>query len=307
MTLQQLRYVIAIGKHGSFNSAAKNLHVSPPSISALVKDLESERCVSLFRRTGRGIVWTPEGMEVLKYAHQMIDREEDIKERFRRQRERPPVLFSVSSQHYTFVVDVFTKLENSLDADRYALRLKETLPSTVISDVAKQRSEIGVIYSSDFSEKHIGRLLRENNLSFTPLFSAVPHVFVRREHPLTRKTSLTPEDLAPYPCIVYDQNNDVPPYFAEEIVLSDFKPAKTLYVSDLFSCPFMLERCDAYNIGTGLIPEHRDSGAYAALPLEGQTPMTVGWIGLTNATPSPLGERFVSMLREYCGAAAGSA
>lgn len=301
MTLQQLRYVIAIGKYGSFNNAAKNLHVSQPSISALVKDLEQELHISVFHRTSKGIVWTPEGMELLKYAHQMIDREEYVKERFRQQTARPPVVFSVSSQHYTFVVDIFTKLENSLDADRYVLRLKETLTSTVISDVAKQRSEIGVIYSSEFSEKHIGRLLRESSLSFTPLFSAVPHVFIRRDHPLAKKKSIRTTDLAPYPCIVYDQNDDVPPYFSEEIVLPDFKPAKTLYVSDLFSCVFMMERCDAYNIGTGLIPEHREAGAYAALPLEGQAPMTVGWIGLTNATLSPLGERFISMLRDYSG------
>ena len=299
MTLQQLRYVIGIAKYGSFNSAAKNLFVSQPSISALIKELEEELGITLFRRTGKGVVWTPEGLDLLKYAHRMIDEEEYVKEHFRERTEPPPTLFSVSSQHYSFVVEIFTRLENSLDAAKYILRLRETLTSTVILDVAKQKSEIGVLYSSDFSERYIGKALRENNLAFTPLFSAAPHVFVRAGHPLTKKNRVRPADLEPYPCIVYDQDEGFPPYFSEEIALPDFKPQKVLYVSDLFSCVFMVERCDAYNIGTGLFPAHKDAGAYAAIPIEGQPAMTVGWIGLANAPLSPLGRRFIDMLKDY--------
>ena len=42
MTLQQLKYVIAIADSGSVNSAAKNLYVSQPSLSSAVKELEDE-------------------------------------------------------------------------------------------------------------------------------------------------------------------------------------------------------------------------------------------------------------------------
>ena len=40
MTLQQLKYVIAIADSGSVNSAAKSLYISQPSLSSAVKELE---------------------------------------------------------------------------------------------------------------------------------------------------------------------------------------------------------------------------------------------------------------------------
>ena len=42
MTLQQLRYVIAVADHGSMNEAAKALFISQPSLSGAVKELEKE-------------------------------------------------------------------------------------------------------------------------------------------------------------------------------------------------------------------------------------------------------------------------
>ena len=44
MTLQQLRYVIAVADHGSMNEAAKALFISQPSLSGAVKELEKELC-----------------------------------------------------------------------------------------------------------------------------------------------------------------------------------------------------------------------------------------------------------------------
>ena len=57
MTLQQLRYVIAVADHGSMNEAAKALFISQPSLSGAVKELEKELGFELFLRTSRGISW----------------------------------------------------------------------------------------------------------------------------------------------------------------------------------------------------------------------------------------------------------
>lgn len=48
MTLQQLRYVIAVADHGSMNEAAKALFISQPSLSGAVKELEKELGFELF-------------------------------------------------------------------------------------------------------------------------------------------------------------------------------------------------------------------------------------------------------------------
>ena len=45
MTLQQLRYLIAIAEYGSINAAAQNLYASQSNLSTAIKELEQERCV----------------------------------------------------------------------------------------------------------------------------------------------------------------------------------------------------------------------------------------------------------------------
>ena len=68
MTLQQLKYVIAIADSGSLNAASKNLYISQPSLSGAVKELEEEIGFELFLRSNRGVTVTAKGEEFLNYA-----------------------------------------------------------------------------------------------------------------------------------------------------------------------------------------------------------------------------------------------
>ena len=74
MTLQQIKYVIAIADSGSMNEAAKQLFVSQPSLSGSVKELEKELGFDLFIRSNKGIVITRDGEEFLGYARQVAQR-----------------------------------------------------------------------------------------------------------------------------------------------------------------------------------------------------------------------------------------
>jgi DNA-binding transcriptional LysR family regulator len=303
MTLQQLRYIITIERCGSFSEAAKQLFTTQPNISTLVKELEAELGIIIFLRSKKGITITQEGKEFLAYAYQMTEKEDGIKNHFQSCKEEPVVNFSVSSQHYLFVVDVFTKLEKSLDVKKYALRLKETQTATLIEDVARLRSEIGVLASSKFTEKHISKLLNDNNLMFHPLLSVSPKAFMSKKHPLSGAEQVTLEELNRYPCIVYDQNDDMAFHFSEESVVPDFRPNKTLYISDLLTSIYLMEGCDAFNIGTGLtteliVPIFRRN-MIATVPVHGQSLMTIGWIALKNGDLSSLARFFISMLEAY--------
>lgn len=73
MTLQQLKYAIAIASNKSMNKAAKELFISQPSLSGTIKELENEIGIEIFIRSNRGIVITPEGEEFIGYARQVLD------------------------------------------------------------------------------------------------------------------------------------------------------------------------------------------------------------------------------------------
>ena len=65
MTITQLKYVITVAESNSMNEAAGKLFISQPSLSASIKELESETGIELFRRTNRGITITPDGKEFI--------------------------------------------------------------------------------------------------------------------------------------------------------------------------------------------------------------------------------------------------
>lgn len=82
MTLQQLRYAVAIVDHKSMNKAAAELFITQPGLSHTIKDLENEIHTEIFKRSSKGIVITPEGEEFLGYARQMLDHYRLIEERY---------------------------------------------------------------------------------------------------------------------------------------------------------------------------------------------------------------------------------
>ena len=60
MTIQQLRYAIAVAELGSITEAAKELHLSQPSLSTAIRDLEKEVGIQIFNRNRSGISITTE-------------------------------------------------------------------------------------------------------------------------------------------------------------------------------------------------------------------------------------------------------
>lgn len=81
MTLQQLRYLLAVADNGlNMTSAADRLHTSQPGVSKQLKLLEQELGLSLFVRKGKSLVnLTPEGEEVVKRAARVMREVEGIR------------------------------------------------------------------------------------------------------------------------------------------------------------------------------------------------------------------------------------
>ena len=72
MDLRQLEYVVAIVDHGGFTRAANALHVSQPSLSQGVRNLETELGVELFHRLGRKVVLSAAGEALVEPARQVL-------------------------------------------------------------------------------------------------------------------------------------------------------------------------------------------------------------------------------------------
>ncbi|MFD9944976.1 LysR substrate-binding domain-containing protein [Nonomuraea sp. NPDC050547] len=78
MNLQQLRYVVATAEHRTMTDAARSLYIAQPALSRAIRDLERELGMTLFARSGRGVVVTAQGRRVIKLAREALDAVSEI-------------------------------------------------------------------------------------------------------------------------------------------------------------------------------------------------------------------------------------
>jgi DNA-binding transcriptional LysR family regulator len=81
MELRHLRYFIGIVDAGSMALAGRRLHVSQPTLSRQIRDLEREFGVRLFDRIGRRIVLTAEGQEMAARTRHVLAEAEALRAR----------------------------------------------------------------------------------------------------------------------------------------------------------------------------------------------------------------------------------
>lgn len=295
MTLQQLRYAVEIAEKGSFNEAAKALFISQPSLSNAIKELESELKLTIFVRTGRGAYPSVEGDEFLGYARQVLQQSSLLEEKYLSGKKRKQ-RFSVSTHHYLFAANAFVELVREFGGDEYEFTFRETKTYEVIEDVKSMRSELGIIYLDDFNESVITKLLADNELTFSLLFSAKPHIFIWKNHPLAEKSLITLEELDDYPRVSFEQGTHNSFYFSEEI-LSTRGSKRSIRVSDRAAEVNFMIGLNAYTICTGVFPEYLHGDDIRAVPLDVGDLIRVGVIARKDVTLSPLGETYLSALR----------
>ena len=296
MTLQQLRYIIEVVNSGSINEASKQLFITQPSLSSAIKELETELNIMIFTRTTRGIHLTSEGAEFLSYARQIIEQTQLLEQRYLNAKPSPQI-FSVSTQHYAFAVNAFVQLIRQYGHDEYRFKLRETRTYEIIEDVHNLKSELGILYLNDFNKKIIKKLLKENDLSFHPLFEASPHIFVSSTHPLTTKKKATLSDLDEYPCLTFEQGDYNSFYFSEEI-LSTLSHKKNIEVSDRATLFNLLIGLNGYTISTGIVSADLNGENIVPIPLDVDETICVGWITNTKSLPSKLGKIYIQALKE---------
>lgn len=222
MTLQQLRYMITVAEKGSITEAAKALYISQPSLSGAIKEVEKESGITIFSRCRAGVALTKEGMEFLGYARQVVQQMELLEDKYiNNQVEKQR--FCVSTQHYTFTANAFAELVQQFGQERFEFILNETQTHQIIQDVRNRFSDLGILYLSNSNESVLRKALEENELNFYELFSAAPHVFISRNHPLAKRKSLTLSDLKPYPKLSFVQGTYESSNFSEELFSNEYR------------------------------------------------------------------------------------
>ena len=295
MRIQQLQYREKIVESGSINEAAKALFLSQPSLSNAIKELEQEMDLQLLVRQKSGVSLTNEGREFMIYARQILDQVKLMEAKYKQHTVRKQA-FSVSAQHYAFVVHAFVDLIKQVDAEEYQFTLRETETQNILEDVMSFKSSLGILYLNKFNRQVLTKLFKEKKLKFTPLFKAKPHVFVCRDNPLAQKSSVKLRDLEDYPYLSYEQGQENSFYFAEEI-LSTLNRKMHIKVSDRATIFNLMVGLNGYTISSGIISSELNDDKIIAIPLEVDDMMTLGYLMPQQVEPSPITRQYLDLLR----------
>ena len=297
MTLLQLKYMITAAEIGSITEAAKALFISQPSLSGAIKEVEKEAGISIFTRCRAGIALTKEGMEFLGYARQVVQQMELLESKYINNQPAKQ-RFCISTQHYTFTANVFVELVQHFGQERFEFILNETQTHQIIEDVRNRFSDIGILYISNYNESVLKKVLEENDLSFHEIFSASPHVFLRKDHPLACRESLKLDDLRPYPKLSFVQGNYESAYFAEEL-FSNEPAEKSIKVSDRAAIVNFMIGLDGYTISSGIFPKFLQGDEIVSIPLEEPEVMRIGYIINNDKELSELGQIYIEALKKF--------
>ena len=149
MNLHHLRSFVAVIEHGSISGAARQLLLTPSSVSAHIKSLENEYEIELFARTHRGVELTPTGRLMEQSARRALEAARAFAAQAAASRGRESgsarFAFSVSPKRFDlsqFAADL---------ADQYpgvTLQIARGETAQILDSIRRNRLDLGVVYGT---------------------------------------------------------------------------------------------------------------------------------------------------------------
>ena len=195
-SLRQLRYFVTTAETLSFTAAAKELHISQPSISTALAELEANFDVQLFiRHHASGLSLTQAGQEMLGKARALLKNAQELQEAAHDidigvsgsialgclSSLAPPLLPTLISR--------FMKLHPNI-----SFRTQEAPQDEMLGGLRDGSLDLALTYNIDLSA----------DVDFLPLLTLPPYVILPRNHPLTRKRTVSLARLRHVPYVMLD-------------------------------------------------------------------------------------------------------
>src|SRR5262245_25309614 len=147
MELRHLRYLIAVAEEGHITRAAERLGIQQPPLSRLIKAIEQDIKVQLFRRVPRGVELTDAGRTFLDGARATLDNLDRTVESARRaargEQGHISVGFASSIAFHPLVPRVIRDFREAFP--RVAVTLAESSPAELIESIGNDRLDVAFV------------------------------------------------------------------------------------------------------------------------------------------------------------------
>ena len=198
-TLKQLRYLVAIADHNNISKAAKQLHISQPSLSAAINQLEDQfNTQFLIRYKAKGVALTPTGKQFVAEARQFLMHGDELAKNIGHYSNQLEGELTLGC--YTTIAPFF--IPNLLR------HVKQKHPNLVIKTLEKNLDQL---QNDLFNGRYELALLYNINLDFALetqiLKQCKPYILLPKKHPLANRKRVALEELADEPYIMLDLPN----------------------------------------------------------------------------------------------------
>lgn len=198
MELRVLQYFLAIANEESISKAAQYLHISQPTLSRQIKDMEEELGTVLFIRGSRKITLTEDGMLLRQRAEEILSLVDKTEADLISSQGALNGAVYIGCGETEGMGDIAKAIKTVLQHHPHVqFHLHSGNAHDILDRLEKGLIDFGVLIGShDVSSYHALKLPSRD----------VTGVLMKKNHPLASKTAITADDLRPYPLIVSRQD-----------------------------------------------------------------------------------------------------
>ncbi len=187
MTLNELRYIVAVSQEGNFRRAAERVFVSQPALSLAIQKLEAELGVKIFERSRTSVQATPVGEMIVAQAQRALEEAAQIREIASQGKDQLSgslklgVIYTVGPYLLPQLIPILKR-----KAPDMPLEMEENLTENLEAHLINGRLDV-IIIALPFSGAGITTL---------PLYDEDFSVVIPADHPWAKKKKIKASELA---------------------------------------------------------------------------------------------------------------
>lgn len=197
MNILHMKYAVEVARLGSLNKAAETLLIAQPNISRSIKELEADLGITIFSRSAKGTVLTPEGEQFIGYAEGILKQIEQVEMLYKHGSPKKQK-FSVSVPRACYISAAFAEFSKGLGKDAAEIFYKETNSQRTINNILNNDYKLGIIRYAENHDKYFKTMLDEKGLNYEMVAEFSYVLIMSRDHALANKENITFNDLVPY-------------------------------------------------------------------------------------------------------------
>lgn len=198
MTIEQLKYIVAIAKYGTLKDASEELHITLSALSQGLNRLEKELGLTLFTRSRTGSTTTKEGKVIVNHAKSVLSSLKDLTEVAQVMQNRLTGTLKVASIPGPFF-KLFTIVQQMKSIyPEINIQIREQNSQTMLEELNSEKVDVALAVYNDEDIQH------NPELTFTKISTCQMLIVAHEDSPVIQDGHAVTAELKKQPVIIFD-------------------------------------------------------------------------------------------------------